>query len=319
MASTSNTTMLQDLFDPQVVADEIDKKLIDGIRFAPLARIDDTLVGRDGDEITLPAYNYIGDAADVAEGGDIPIAKLTQTTEKVKVSKIGKGVQFTDESLLAGNANSIATEATGQVVTAINSTLENKLIKAMSTTATLTSTVALADDGATGVATALEKFGEDIDGDKVLVVPPAYYGRLLNSKGWIPNTEMGADIIIRGTVGMVYGCQIVLSNRLSLHYTKTADTAIDSAKTYYTYNASTGEYTAVASPDVADIDTYYEKNAEEAYIIKPGALAIYMKRNTLVEFDRDITDQTNYIIGSKIFAPYVYDKSKVIKLSLATA
>lgn len=275
MASTSNTTMLEDLFVPQVVADVIDKKLINAIRFAPLAKIDTTLVGRDGDEITMPAYDYVGMAEDVAEGADIPIKKLNQTTEKVKVSKIGLGVQFSDEALLSGNANDIADEAAMQVVTAINDKLEDKLINAMSTTATLTSTIALNDDGATGIGTALQKFGEDIDGEKVLVVPPSYYGRLLNSKGWIPNTELGANIIVRGTVGAVYGTQIVLSNRLSA--------------------------------------------LNEAYIIKPGALAIYMKRNTLVEFDRDKIDQTNYIIGSKIFAPYVYDKTKLIKLTLATA
>ena len=56
MAATSNTTMLADLLDPQVVADYIDKKLIDYIRFAPLATIRNDLVGRPGDEVTLPQY-----------------------------------------------------------------------------------------------------------------------------------------------------------------------------------------------------------------------------------------------------------------------
>ena len=275
MAATSNTTMLEDLFVPQVVADVIDKKLIDAIRFAPLAKIDETLVGRDGDELVMPAYDYIGMAEDVDEGNDIPIKKLNQTEEKVKVSKIGLGVQFTDEALLSGNANDIAEEAATQIVTAINDKVEDKLTKSMSTTATLTSSVSASDDGASGIAAALLKFGEDIDGNKVLVAPPSYYGRLLNSKGWIPNTELGAEIIVRGVVGAVYGTQIVISNRLEA--------------------------------------------MKEAYILKPGALAIVMKRNTLVEFDRDKIDQTNYIIGSKIFAPYVYDKSKLIKLTLATA
>lgn len=275
MAATEKTTMLSDLFVPEVVADAIDKKLIDAIRFAPLAKIDTTLVGRDGDELTMPSYDYVGMAEDVEEGADIPIKKLNQTTEKVKVSKIGLAVQFTDEALLSGNDNDIAEEAAVQIVTSISDKLESKLINAMSTTATLTSSIAIDDDGASGIATALQQFGEDIDGDKVLVVPPEYYGRLLNSKGWIPNTEIGAEIIVRGSVGMVYGTQIVLSNRLT--------------------------------------------SLNEAYIIKPGALAIAMKRDTLVEFDRDKIDQTNYIIGSKIFAPYVYDKSKLIKLTLATA
>ena len=56
MASTEYTTKLQHLVDPEVVADIINRKLIDAIRFAPLARIDNTLVGRAGDELTMPFY-----------------------------------------------------------------------------------------------------------------------------------------------------------------------------------------------------------------------------------------------------------------------
>lgn len=56
MAKTANTTLLEDLIDPEVIADEIEAKLIDGIRFAPLAEVDTTLVGRDGDTLTFPSY-----------------------------------------------------------------------------------------------------------------------------------------------------------------------------------------------------------------------------------------------------------------------
>lgn len=272
MAATENTTMLANLLDPQVVADFIDKKLIDYIRFAPLAKIDNTLVGRPGDTVTLPAYNYVGAAEAVAEGADIPIAKLTQETKEVKVSKIGRAVQFTDEALLSGYNNDIAEEAAMQVVLAINDKIEKDLLTRMSEDATLTASIAASGSPANGVADALVKFGEDIDGEKVILCDPTFYGRLIKSDGWIPNTEMGANIIVRGTVGSVFGTQVVLTNRLV--------------------------------------------NTAKAYIVKPGALAIYMKRDTLVEFDRDKIDQTNYIIGSKIFAPYVYDTSKIIKVNL---
>lgn len=49
-------TYLNDLIDPEVLANFIDKKLVDNIRLAPLAKIDTTLVGRAGDEISLPFY-----------------------------------------------------------------------------------------------------------------------------------------------------------------------------------------------------------------------------------------------------------------------
>lgn len=273
MAATSNATLLQDLFVPEVVADTIDKKLVDAIRFAPLAVIDTTLVGRAGDELTMPSYEYIGDAEAVDEGADIPITKLSQDTEKVKVAKIGKAVEFSDEALISANGN-IAEEAAKQVVVAVNSKLENDLIAEMSTKATLTSTLSLADGSniTHGIADALAKFGEDIDGEKVLLVSPTVYTALVKSDGWIPNTEAGANILISGTVGTIFGAQVVLSNRL--------------------------------------------ETRNEAYIIKPGALRIVMKRNTLVEFDRDILSEMNYIKASKLFAPYVYDKSKVIKITV---
>lgn len=277
MAATSNATKLEDLFVPEVVADEIDKKLVDAIRFSPLAVIDTTLVGRPGDELTMPSYEYIGDAEAVEEGEDIPIKKLSQDTEKVKVSKIGRAVEFSDEALISGYGN-VAEEAAKQVVVAINSKLEADLIKEMSTKATLTATLDLTAAGGKNItheiADALSKFGEDIDGEKVLLVPPVVYTALIKSDGWIPNTEAGANILISGTVGTIFGMQVVISNRLSTD--------------------------------------------KEAYIIKPGALRIVMKRNTLVEFDRDILSEMNYIKASKLFAPYVYDKSKVIKISVTT-
>lgn len=312
----ANTTMLADLIDPEVLAAFIDKKLVDNIRLAPLARIDNTLVGRDGDEISLPYYNYIGDAEDVAEGEDIPIAKLTQDLTKVKVSKIGKAVEFTDEALLSGAGN-ISNEAASQVITAVNSKVEAKLTADMRTNATLTSNIVAANDPSDDIADALTKFGEDIEGDKVLAIPPEFYAKLRKSKLWIPNSEVGANMIIKGRVGMVHGCEVITSNRLSAHYeyARTTDTTVDEHKTYYVFEE--GAWEEVAEPSDDDIADYFERTsvAAQAFIVKPGALAIYMKRNTLVEFDRDKLAQKNYIIASKLFAPYVYDKSKLIKLS----
>lgn len=277
MAATSNATKLEDLFVPEVVADEIDKKLVDAIRFSPLAIIDTTLVGRPGDELTMPSYEYIGDAEAVAEGTDIPIKKLSQDTEKVKVSKIGRAVEFSDEALISGYGN-VAEEAAKQVVVAINSKLEADLINEMSTKAELTATMDLRAASGKNIihelADALSEFGEDIDGEKVLLVPPVVYTALIKSDGWIPNTEAGANILISGTVGTIFGMQVVISNRLATD--------------------------------------------KLAFIVKPGALRIVMKRNTLVEFDRDILSEMNYIKASKLFAPYVYDKSKVIKISVTT-
>ena len=316
-------TYLNDLIDPEVLANFIDKKLVDNIRLAPLAKIDTTLVGRPGDVISLPFYGYAGDAEYVAEGTDIPVSNLSQGVATVQVRKIGKAIAFTDEALLSG-AGDITQEASKQVITAINSGLETALTADMVTNATLTANIVAANDPSNDIADALTQFGEDIEGEKVLVIPPDFYAKLRKSKSWIPNSEIGADMIIKGRVGMVHGCEVITSNRLAAHYAyaKTTDTEVDQTKTYYVYvnDEGVGAWTAVTDPADADIATYYERSsvAAQAFIVKPGALAIYMKRNTLVEFDRDKLAQKNYIIASKLFAPYVYDKSKLIKLSFTS-
>lgn len=50
-------TKLTNLVNPQVMADIIEKKLVDAMKFAPLATIDNTLQGQAGDTITLPSFS----------------------------------------------------------------------------------------------------------------------------------------------------------------------------------------------------------------------------------------------------------------------
>lgn len=49
-------TKLTNLVDPEVMADMISATLPKKIKFAPIARIDTTLVGQPGDTITVPKY-----------------------------------------------------------------------------------------------------------------------------------------------------------------------------------------------------------------------------------------------------------------------
>ena len=267
--STSTGTYLSNLFNPQVVGDLINQKLVDDIKFAPLCRIDTTLSGRAGNKITLPSYSYIGDAATVAEGADITIKQLTASTKEVTIHKVANGVQITDEDLLSGYGDPKG-EAIDQLRLSIASQLDNEVLTILDgITGTMLYTAAAtltADD----ISDALVKFGEDIEGDKVLLCSASAYATLRKTDNWVPNSEISAEMIIRGRVGMVHGCQVVVSNKLAT------------------------------------------KNA--AYIVKPGALALYLKRDTLVEQDRDIINKSTVLTADKHFAAYLYDTSKAIKI-----
>lgn len=214
--NTTTGTYLSNLFNPQVVADLIDTKLTDKMVFAPLARIDRTLEGRAGNTVTLPYYSYIGAASSVSEGYDIGIRQLTQTTSSVTIVKYGVAVQLTDEAVLSGYGDPLG-EAATQIATSIDDALDNALLAALAANsasaqnyATSNSSTALAP---ADIPLALAKFGEDNEGQKALIVTPDFYAKLVGSD-WVPASEIAADIRIRGAVGMAYGCQVIISNRL---------------------------------------------------------------------------------------------------------
>lgn len=283
MALDNNATQLSNLLNPQVLADVIQKKLVDEIKFAPLCRVDSTLVGRSGgNTVDLPSFTYIGNATDVNEGADIPIAQLTEGRVQATIKKIGRAVQITDEAILSGYGDPVG-EAAKQIRLALASKIDNDvktvlhgigntMTHTVSTTGTLT-----ADD----VADALVKFGEDIEGDKVIIVSPKMYNAFRKADDWVPASDIAASLLINGTVGMIHGCQVVVSNKIT------------------DYVAQSGETPAVRG---------------EAYIVKPGALALFMKRDIMVETDRDIINCSNVIAANELYTAYLYDASKAIKV-----
>lgn len=273
--NTSTGTYLANLFNPQVVGDMLNTKLTDAIKLAPLAIVDTTLEGRPGDTVTLPYYSYIGDAQTVAEGNDISISQLTEQTKSVKIKKFGKGVQLTDEAVLSGYGDPIG-QATTQLALSIASAVDNDLLAALdaNTNAHRITAKMTADD----IADALVLFGEDIDGEKVLLTDATGYATIRKAEGWIPGTEIGANMIIRGAVGMIHGCQVVVTNRIKA-----------------------------------------KGNVTNYHIVKPGALAVYMKRDTMVETDRDIINKSTVMTADKHFATYLLDSSKAIRIEQTVA
>ena len=55
---------------------------------------------------------------------------------------------------------------------------------------------------------------------------------------------------------------------------------------------------------------------EGAYIVKPGALRLVLKRNTLLETDRDILRRVNVFTATKHYVTYRYNESGMIKLKV---
>jgi len=274
-----DSTFLSNLVNPQVMADVVNKKLINAIRFAPLAEIDTTLVGRPGDTISLPYFDYIGAASDISESSSISTVSLNASFVSVTVKEIAVGVELSDRAVLAGYGDPVG-EAADQIVKAMADKVDIDLLAIL---ASITGDMLYKNGSSTAalavkdISDALELFGEDIDGSKVLVASPRLYTKIRNTKDWCPASEYAAGALVRGSVGQIFGCDVVVSNRIK-HVTPTS---------------------------------------ENAYIVKPGALRVFLKRDMLLETDRDILRRMNVLTATKHYAGYLYNAANAIKLTCA--
>ena len=203
-------TQLSNMINPEVLGAFLETKLVDAIKLSPLAVVGTELQGRAGNTLTLPTWQYIGDAADLAEGvADTPVALETQSRE-VKIKKASKSVEITDEALLSGYGNP-ADEIASQLLTAIASKVEADCFAALAT-GTLKQVGAVEADT---VADALVKFGEDLDEEMFLFINPADYAAIRKN----PNFAYvnGQQMTIGGTVGFIFNCAVVVSNRVAAH------------------------------------------------------------------------------------------------------
>lgn len=205
-------TKLANLINPQVMGDIISAELPKAIKFSPVAKIDNTLEGRAGNTVTVPKYEYIGDAEDVAEGVAMGTTVLTATSQQATVKKVGKAIQLTDESVLSAVGNPID-EAVNQLKKSIASKIDNDILVALEGgdlevgTSTAFATKLVSD--------ALDTFeDEGLDERKFLFVNPKHLGVLRTSPEFSRATELGDRVLITGAVGMIYGCEVVPTRKM---------------------------------------------------------------------------------------------------------
>lgn len=159
--------------------------------------------------------NDIGDAATLAEAVALTPDQLTASAVTVKVHKIAKGIELSDEAVLSGYGDVLG-EAAKQIALAIASQEDNEMLTTLSNIAAGMTHTTVADPTDTDILAALELFGEDIDGQKAALVSPAVYTAMRsNTNQWVPASEIAANVAIKGAVGEYGGCQVIVSNKLA--------------------------------------------------------------------------------------------------------
>lgn len=272
-------TKIAQMINPEVIADMASAKLPKLIKFTPLAFVERELVGQPGDTLTVPHWEYSGDAKDIAEGVAIEPDQLTTANTTMTIKKSGKGIELTDEAVLSGLGDPIG-QAAHQIALALANKVDNDVVAAA---ATATQHIAEGPVLVANIDKALEIFEDEDDARYVAVINPKDALKLKADAGknWLAGSEIGADIVVGGTFGEVGGVQIVRSKKV----------------------AGGKGFLVKVSADETDTDD----------VAKYGAFVINLKRDVAIETDRDILKKTTVITGDEHYGVYLYDPTKVVK------
>lgn len=272
-------TKLAQVVDPEVLGDMLTERVGKSIKFAPLADVDNTLVGTPGDELTVPQWNYIGDATEVAEGAAIPVEQLGHVTTKMKVKKAAKGVEITDEALLSGYGDPQGT-AVRQLAKSIDQKVDGDLITAAKTaTQAYTSKKGFTVED---LSKAQDIFESDADNDTyVLLCHPEVASalRLQAGKEFLSGTQLGAEAFVKGTYGAILNTQIVRTNKL----------------------AKTEAFLVQTNPDAED---------------GTKAFKIVLKRDTFLEVERKPQTKSTALYADKHYGTFLQNAKKVVKITV---
>lgn len=272
-------TKLAQMINPEVMADMVSAKLPKMIKFTPLAYVERALVGQPGTTITVPKWEYSGDAKDIEEGVAIEPDQLTTKKSTMAIKKAGKGIELTDEAVLSGYGDPIG-QATHQIALAIANKVDNDLVEEAKKA---TQFVAEAPTTVDALDKALAVFADEEDARYVALLNPedAIALRKDTAKEWVRGSEIGANIVVSGTFGEAHGVQIVRSKK------------VDKGKGFLV--------------KVSAVDTDTDD------VAKYGAFVINLKRDVAIETDRDILKKTTVITGDEHYGVYLYDSTKVVK------
>ena len=323
----NNITKLENLINPEVMADMINEAITAKIKTLPYAKLDDTLEGTEGDTIDYPSFKYIGDAVDVAEGEEIPIRRLVAVSNKFTVKMAGAGIVLTDKAVLAGHGDPVG-NANQQLAKAIRAKVDNDAVDAL--LGASTSYVASTNISYDAIIDAIDLFEDEETLEKVIWVHPKQVTQLRKDPDFLSADKYGSNVMVTGEIGMIANCRVVPSRKVKYfekYYTPDTSGALtivasggDNSATVDLAvvtpslpNAKVGDKvnltsTAVYFNPIAKIESDSETDTEAP------ALTYILKRDTNVETDRLSRKRSTEITADQIYTVGLTNDSKVVIL-----
>lgn len=278
------TTHLNDIINPQVMGDMIEAKIPHLLKFTPFAKLDTSLVGVPGDTKTVPSWNFIGAAEDVAEGAEVETQKLTASTATFTIKKAMRSVGITQESINSGLGDPVGA-AESQLAKAIAVKLDADVLAA-AMTATLTHDGSGAKISYDGIVDAIGVLDEEENTDKVMFIAPAQVTTMRKDGNFVDKNKYGNDVMVTGEIGMVGNTRIVPSKQI--------------------VKDGSGNFVCpIIKLEPASKETEYDEN-------ELAAITIFLKKDTSVDHEWFPKKQTHDITAAKYYGVALTNAAKVV-------
>ena len=277
-------TMLNDIINPQVMGDMIEAKIPHMLKFTPFAKVDTTLVGVPGDTKTVPSWNFVGAAEDIAEGAEIETKKLTASSTEFTIKKAMQSVGITQESINSGLGNPVD-QAETQLAKAIAVKLDADVLAALMT-ATLAHNGSAAKISYDGIVDAIGVLDEEENTDKVMFIAPAQVTTMRKDPNFIDKNKYGNDVMVTGEIGIVGNTRIVPSKQI-------------------VKNGDGNFINPIVKLEPASTDTEYSET-------ELAAVTIFLKKDTSVDHEWFPKKQTHDITAAKYYGVALTNAAKVV-------
>ena len=293
-------TMTSDFLDPEVLSPIVSNTYQKAMVMMPLADIDRTLENKPGDTITMPIWTDHGEAKEVKEGTPIPLTTLSQGSKKVKVVKFGLGHQLTDEANLNSVGDAVA-HATQDLSDALAQFGDTALLNAALAVKNTLSGVSLDIDGIDAMEAAFDT--DDKNPAYTIICSPKTQLAINKAvREYTKGSELGAQLVLSGARPTALGASIYSTKKMA------------DDKVLMIYSSDRDIALAKERADAQASGALNDKELEEMNTGR--ALKWVIKRQLLLETDRDKQKQIDKIFATQIAAPYVQNASKVLVASI---
>lgn len=291
------TTKTKDIINPEVMADMIEAKIEAQCKLTPYAKVNTDLQGVPGDTLTVPSWNYIGDAEDfdpetaADSDGEIKTTKLTASSTQFTVKCAAKSVSILQTAINSGLGNPVG-QANTQLAKSIVNKVDNDIIEAIYQKAKDDNKIVVDEKAAyigyNGIVNASTKFEDEEDGiEKVLFIHPKQEKSLLTDPDFLSADKFEAGVAVKGAIGMIAGCWVKKSKKVKQES-----------------DANAWQCPIIkCEPD--SVETEYSED-------ELPALTIFLKKDTQVDHEWFPKKQRHDLTASKYYGVAVTNSAKVV-------